>query len=167
MTVALELEEARISLDTSLLPGGTEGKIKVVASDGFNTVEEISPGVFTVPEKAPAAYIESPVDLGSYALGAVALKGSGFDLEDGTMRGSELTWNSDIAGYLGSGSSVAGTSLGPGAHTITLSVVDSDGNIAESSGYHSGGFFEPEPQDPRRMLGSRRKRRPNRGSFQV
>jgi len=133
MTVALELDETSYSLDTSLLPGGTQGKIKVVASDGFNTAESISPGFFTVPEKEPVAYIESPVDLGNYNLDAVALKGYGFDPEDGTMRESELTWSSDIEGYLGSGSRVEGLSLSSGAHTITLSVVDSDGNIAESS----------------------------------
>jgi len=133
MTVALELDVARYSLDTTLLPGGTQGKIKVVVSDGFNTVEEISSGYFTVPEKEPSAYIESPVDLGSYNLDTVTLKGYGFDLEDGTMSESELTWSSDNDGYLGSGSRVEGVSLGPGAHTITLSVVDSDGNRAETS----------------------------------
>ena len=133
MTVALELDEARYSLDTSLLPGGTQGKIKVVVSDGFNTVEEISPGYFTVPEKEPSAYIESPVDLGSYNLDTVTLKGYGFDLEDGTLSESELTWISDIDGYLGSGSRIEGLGLSPGGHTITLSVVDSDGNRDETS----------------------------------
>ena len=133
MTVALELDVARYSLDTSLLPGGTQGKIKVVVSDGFNTAEEISPGYFTVPEKEPSAYIESPVDLGSYNLDTVTLKGYGFDLEDGTLSESELTWSSDIDGYLGSGSRIEGLDLSPGGHTITLSVVDSDGNRDETS----------------------------------
>ncbi|MBL7080227.1 hypothetical protein ISS39_07885 [Candidatus Bathyarchaeota archaeon] len=133
MTVALELEETSYSLDTSLLPGGTQGKIKMVASDGFNIGEEISQGFFTVPEKEPSAYIESPVDYGSYARGAVVLEGSGFDLEDGTIRGPELTWDSDVDGFLGSGGRVEGASLSPGVHIITLSVVDSDGNRAENS----------------------------------
>ena len=68
----------------------------------------------------------------------VTLQGEGTDPEDGTLSGSDLSWFSDIQGFLGSGTSIqielrgAEVACHPEyvSHKITLSVTDSDGHQA-------------------------------------
>ena len=55
------------------------------------------------------------------------LVGEGFDIEDGVLPDSGLSWSSDRQGALGVGAQRAVTDLQEGTHAITLRVVDSDG----------------------------------------
>ena len=59
------------------------------------------------------------------------LNGYAYDLEDSTLGESALHWNSNRDGDLGTGSQVLVT-LSPGQHVITLSAIDSDGNVSDS-----------------------------------
>ena len=46
---------------TTGLPGGTQGKLRLVATDGFHTVIAVSMGYFTVSDAEPSVVIESPL----------------------------------------------------------------------------------------------------------
>jgi uncharacterized protein (TIGR03437 family) len=63
----------------------------------------------------------------------VLLQGTGFDLEDGGLLPTSLTWSSDRDGSLGSGRELLVTNLSQGDHRLTLTGKDGDGNIAAAS----------------------------------
>jgi len=127
------LQETSFELDTTALPGGNNCFIKVLATDGVNTSEDISDGPFSVGKKPPEAFIASPEDGATVRAGqTVVFEGVGFDLEDGVLQDPKLVWTSDLDGQLGTGSTLA-TQLSEGEHIITLTVTDSDGNTAQAS----------------------------------
>jgi hypothetical protein len=57
----------------------------------------------------------------------VLLSGIAYDMDDGTLEGEALSWESDVDGHLGHGSELMAPPLTPGVHTITLSAQDSNG----------------------------------------
>jgi hypothetical protein len=131
--VATELTATTYSLDTSTFPGGTSAFVRILASDGVNT-GQADAGPFAVTGKEPTALIDSPADGATYAPDqTVMLVGDGFDLEDGSLADSSLTWTSDLNGPLGSGRTLERSNLREGKHTITLTVRDSQGNQATDS----------------------------------
>jgi hypothetical protein len=118
----------------SALPGSTQGRMRVIAMDGFYTAQDTSDGTFTVAGNAPLPAIFMPTTGGSFAPGSVVeLRGTASDLEDGPLAGSQLTWTSSISGTLGTGEVVALDTLPPGRHQITLSAIDSDGQTGTAS----------------------------------
>ena len=63
----------------------------------------------------------------------ITLEGAGTDPEDGDLPDASLQWFSNVDGFLGTGKSLPVTLSNPGCdnsviHTITLKVIDSDGN---------------------------------------
>lgn len=128
-TLAINLNEARYPITTSYLPGSTEGLIRITASDGVNTGSDVSDAVFTVLEKAPEVTIVNPTNGTTITEGShISLSGAGYDLEDGMLNDSALTWISDQNGVLGTGEDLWTRNLTRGVHTITLMGEDSDGN---------------------------------------
>jgi hypothetical protein len=110
------------------LSGSSRGRIKVVASDGFHTAEDVSDELLTVPNLAPFPSIHSPADGGTYRAGtSVILAGSAFDLEELGLDDRALTWESDRDGKLGTGSELLTRSLSVGQHRITLRARDGSG----------------------------------------
>jgi len=129
--MALSLTDTAAVVDMETLPGGEAARIRVLASDGFNTTHVDSPDLM-VPQKAPEVLIGSPTEDGVFGPGeAVPLSGSAHDPEDGTISDVALSWWSDRDGLLGRGSMVIvpGLELSPGAHTITLRASDSQGAV--------------------------------------
>ena len=122
------------TVDPANLPGTTQGKFRVLASDGVNTGQATSNGVFTVPDKAPAVRIESPAANAHYIPGQpVALIGQAMDVEDGALTGNALQWTSSLSGALGTGQMLHVTDLPEGLHTITLTAQDNGGHRVEKS----------------------------------
>ena len=110
------------------LAGTTQGKIRLVVSDGVNTVQVDSKGTFRTPNQRPQVQILTPGEAAVFPYGQpAALAGSATDAEDGTLSRTSLTWLSSRDGTLGTGETLDTDSLSIGTHVITLRATDSTG----------------------------------------
>jgi hypothetical protein len=126
--VALDVSTTTINLDTSLLGASQLARLRLLASDGVNTAEAISPRFILAP-RSPVVVIFSPEDGSTFAPGqSIELSGSAWDPEDGLLPGAELAWFVD-GNALGTGENMTLPPLTAGVHTITLQAQDSDGNL--------------------------------------
>jgi hypothetical protein len=133
MLQALDVTTPYLVLDSRNLPGSTTALIRVEASDQMHAAEDVSDAPLTVERKGPQAHILSPEGDLTVAPGAfLLLQGYGYDLEDGTLRESHLSWMSTRDGDLATGT-LALVILSPGQHDVTLRVTDSDGNSDSAS----------------------------------
>jgi hypothetical protein len=121
LPLTLPSEATEVELDFDQLPGGEDCRVRVLATDGVNTVEEQS-RPFRVAPKAYRAMILAPED------GAVVpaeqdlwLYGQGYHLEEQQPELEELAWTSSIDGELGRGY-VIEVRLSRGRHDIALKV---------------------------------------------
>ena len=62
----------------------------------------------------------------------VTFTGTASDAEEGNVS-SSIAWSSNLSGSLGSGASVSSTTLASGTHTVTASVTDTQGALAQAS----------------------------------
>ena len=126
--IAIDLVDERYLCDTSDLQGSKEGLIRVTATDGVNTGRDISNDVFTVPGKRPEVSIVNPTKGTLITEGNnIKLIGSGYDLEEGMLNDSALTWTSSLNGVLGHGENIETRNLTRGVHSITLMGEDGSG----------------------------------------
>ena len=129
------LTEIEVTADMlHAMPGSTQGRLKIIASDGVNTAEDAADGLFTVPDSAPDVLILSPEDetiapVGSY----VSFSATAFDVEDHDLPEASLKWTSSLDGALGQGPLLDTDDLSPGRHTITFSATDGDGMTGQAS----------------------------------
>ena len=101
-----------------------EHLLQASVSDSIGFTASASSTV-TVVNK-PLVNISTPLDGGSVIEGnSVSLSGSATDVEDGDLS-STLTWTSSLDGAIAIGASATVT-LSPGWHTLSASVIDSDG----------------------------------------
>lgn len=134
-TIATGYTRTTLEVNTADLGGTDEGVIRVQASDGFNTADDVS-GTFTIANTSPDTRIESPsygAEIDTAA--TIPLKGSANDMEYGRLEGEQLQWSSDEDGHLGTGRAVdvPGSTLSPGTHEITLTATDPEGASGETS----------------------------------
>jgi hypothetical protein len=131
--LVLDTTETQWPVDAGRLPGSTNAKIRVEASDDFQVGVDISDAPFTVERKGPQVFILLPREDVTIPLGTpLWLQGYAYDLEDGTLDSSVLNWTSSLDGDLGTGNQVLVTLL-EGEHVIKLTATDSDGNLATDS----------------------------------
>jgi hypothetical protein len=133
-------------VDATALAGGSDTRFRVVATDGVNTGFDETPLPISVPDKPPYAIITNPAQGHIVAPGdLLVLQGTATDMEDGGLPDEALHWSSDKQGGLGIGPSVALNVLTPGAHVITLSVSDSQGQNTDAtvSVYVGSGTYLP------------------------
>lgn len=134
--MSLDWELNYISFSTESVSEGSY-KLKIRASDGFNFVESES-GYFNISEKAPSAFILSPIN-GSVFYNGIELyiNGFGVDPEDGWLtENSSLTWklNNEIIGYE---EVLFLLNLSIGDYELRLEVNDAHNNKANDSVYFS------------------------------
>lgn len=114
--------------DIPATAGPNQGRIRVLASDGYNTDVGTSAG-FTVPNRTPHAYILSPAPGESFAADQpITLSGFGMDVEDGALEGGSLIWTLGLTPF-GTGTENTYTGVPPGEYPIGLAAVDSKGAI--------------------------------------
>jgi hypothetical protein len=132
--VAVNVKEQQYILDGSYLGGSEHARIQVLVSDGLRTASDVSDGSFRVTEKPPHVMVLSPrADAVLSPDGALVLEGAATDPEDGPLSDSALSWSSDVAGPLGTGSGVIVQAPVCGSQTITLAATDSSGTVGTAS----------------------------------
>jgi hypothetical protein len=124
--------------DFSLLPGGTNAKIRVTVTDGVLSAF-VESSAFTVPVKSPEVFLDLPEWGDSYEDGdQIELEGETYDLQDERLPDNKLEWSSDLGNKSGSkiigyGSRLIVSNLVTGEHTITLKATNSAGKSTISN----------------------------------
>jgi hypothetical protein len=122
-----------INLDTSLLPMTSQGRLRLIISDGLNNVTVDSPNVFSVGNHPPLVNILAPFNMGYLPGGTpVALQGEASDVDEPSVPDSHFQWTMDGSTTLGVGR-ILPVTLPNGQHNLTLTVLDSGGATASTS----------------------------------
>jgi hypothetical protein len=129
-TIAIDWDGTGYTIPADTLPATTQGRIRVIASDGFRTGSDASDGSFVVLNHAPAVAILSPAP-GELYFGAqsIVFEANANDLDDGALSGTNVVWRSDRDGLLGTGPMLLRdvSTLSEGAHVVTVTAIDSGG----------------------------------------
>ncbi|MBC2715087.1 MAG: hypothetical protein HF978_07235 [Desulfobacteraceae bacterium] len=131
---ALDLTFEELEINLQNLPGSNEAMVRVLATDGFNTNNAVSPA-FIVPSKIPGVDIYFPQEetITIQKGKRFVAKGTAFDREDGLLDSESLSWHSNVDALLGVGRQIDFAVLSLGVHDVTLKGEDSDGSIGEST----------------------------------
>jgi|GEM_PF-2274969 len=145
-TIGVNVTDTAIKINTAHLPGGEAGLVRVTASDGFNSAWAESPNTFTVEGHAPEVFIGSPDNGVTLIEGEpLVLHAYGTDVEDGPLAEGTFGWASSVDGSLGSGDLIIADALSVGAHDLTVTGKDAQGNTAT---YTVKVIVQPAPTAP-------------------
>lgn len=129
MPVADRVTGLRYTVDTTRLPGSTNARIRLLATDGFHTAQDDSDKPFTVAGKPPQPFILQPRENDQGVAGqSLQFVGEAKDLEDGALPEAALRWTLGDQ-LLGTGRLVV-VRLLEGSYEVTLTATDSAGNEA-------------------------------------
>jgi hypothetical protein len=124
----------RSKIDTALIPGSAKGRIRVRVTDGVNTAEAETERPFRVEEKKPLVAILSPRPGQVVAPESeTEFIGAGYDVQNGMLPSSSLTWSSNRDGLLGEGQKLRAKKLSRGMHVVTLTAADRNGNSTSTT----------------------------------
>jgi hypothetical protein len=118
------------SADTSVWAAGNQGKVRVIITDGFNTTQDDSDGIFVKANSTPIASIIAPAAGAQAPVNTpIPLQGSGFDAEDANLPDTAFIWSYTPASggspmAIGVGHNTS-ASLPEGEYVIMLTVTDS------------------------------------------
>ncbi|MDX1615413.1 MAG: PKD domain-containing protein [Candidatus Promineifilaceae bacterium] len=128
------LRQEELTVDFGNLPGCADTCVLIVrVSDGVNSSSEVIRD-FSVTKKSPEVEILSPQD--GVVLNAgepVHLQALTLDRDEGYLDGDSVSWVSNRDGNLGQGRELPLTFLSEGAHHITVTAIDGDGNESTDS----------------------------------
>lgn len=125
-----ELRETRFRFDATELPGGDGCRLRVYASDGFNTRYTESDR-FQLPLKPPVVIPLNLEDGTELPAGRpVLLEAAAISLRDGSLEPEKIVWASDIEGELGTGEQIW-VELQEGNHTLLIRGVEAQDCIGE------------------------------------
>ncbi len=131
--IGANLKQDEFFYDPSQIRGGSNVSVRVMVTDGFNTVSADSPS-FSIRSKPPSVVVLAPQDRETFGGGSmVILEAATADPEDGTLPDSSIHWSSDRSGSLGNGKMITVDNLALGEHVITVTATDSDGNSSSGS----------------------------------
>ncbi|KAA3634354.1 MAG: hypothetical protein DWP97_07270 [Calditrichaeota bacterium] len=123
--------------DTLVVDSLSNGEhiISLRAVDFRGAVGIDSVRISTVLGYSPTVEINSPDDSTLYLIDEYVVFSTlgGVDIEDGSITGADLTWNSSIDGPIGIGTTLVTNSLSDGLHSIYLHATDSHGNTSVDS----------------------------------
>lgn len=126
MTLASDLTENYYEVDVNRLPGGTGGKIRIIATDGFHTVTADSTGTFSVPDPGVNVVIQSPITGSIVPAGSlINLTGIVNEITGEPLDDSLLVWSID--GEPIDVGVEAEVQLSPGVYTISLTAYGEEG----------------------------------------
>jgi hypothetical protein len=130
LPVASGLTESPYEVDSARLPAGDTARVRVIATDGFNTTQDDSDETFTVTDKAPNVAIVLPASNARFLSGdTIAFQGYATDAEDESIPDESFIWTYDTTPF-GTGRQVDAV-LPDGLHQVTLTVVDSSENVGQ------------------------------------
>ncbi len=130
ITLAVDWTEQTLEVSREALRGSTQGRIRVLASDGFRSSVDESDAVFSVLNHAPNVTIDRPgVEERLIGHQQLVLEANVQDLEDGELAANRVQWTSSRDGVLGNGALVLldASILSEGNHVITVTATDSGG----------------------------------------
>jgi len=136
-----DLDATEYEVNTDGWIGGEAGRIRVIASDGFNNSITDSPESFTVLANPPRALVSFPA-AGDYMPSGevVELTGIGWEVGGERLKGDALRWYLDDK-FIGVGESI-GVNLPTGQFTLRLDVINPGGLTgSDSTGIHPGILF--------------------------
>jgi hypothetical protein len=121
------------TLNTRMLPGSAQGRLRVIASDGVHSAIGMT-APFVLPRHAPDAVINGVREGERLPFGTFgSLRGLAIDAEDGSLPGPALRWNlSGPVSRAATGESFSLVDLSPGLYTATLAATDSDNQTNEA-----------------------------------
>ncbi|MBN1422422.1 MAG: hypothetical protein JXP34_26840, partial [Planctomycetes bacterium] len=94
--VASGIEGDSIEVDSTILPGGSGARIRVIATDGFHTVQDESDETFWVASKPPQVIILGSDGGAGFRSGEpAAFRAATSDLEDGDLPEDAFIWMSE------------------------------------------------------------------------
>jgi uncharacterized repeat protein (TIGR01451 family) len=129
-TLAADLTDPDFSVDSLYLKATSQGQIRVIASDGFDSSDPAYSSIFQVANHAPVVTLNAPMN-GSLFVGdqQLFLTASVNDPQDGPLDGASVEWTSSLDGALGNGDTLAlpADGLSEGIHMITVTATDSLG----------------------------------------
>ncbi|MGL4650500.1 MAG: hypothetical protein ACRC1H_13915, partial [Caldilineaceae bacterium] len=108
-------------------------RVRVIASDGYNTTVATSPA-FTLPNQKPVAAILDP-SAGTFQDPQlpVSFEGMGTDAEDGALTGTKLRWRVNGA-FVGSDTNLVIAGIAPGTWPVTLEARDAQNQLGSDAG---------------------------------
>ena len=83
---------------------------------------------------SPVVTIVAPANGDTFAQGAsVQFSATAIDAEDGAIANADIAWSTDVEGPLGVGGTVQNALVVAGAHVVTCTATDSQGNVGSAS----------------------------------
>ncbi len=129
--LAQDLTASQIEIEPALLPGGN-AQFRVVVSDGLNEAS-VASNPIAAPNRPPEVAVYLPWGTAFTETQPVILSAYGYDPEEGDLPDTALVWSDESGQQVGQGRLLKAY-LAPGAHTLTVTGRDAQGQSASASG---------------------------------